>query len=287
MKTSAPQIDSSLERGLAILEEIAAGGDHTPATLAQATGLPVSTTYRYLRTLRERGFVRLDRSRYEPGPALLALSGRHFAQSQLAEIGPAVLGGIVDLVGETCVLVIRVGIRALCLRRVEPDKAIRYTFAVNELLPLHAGAGQRVLLSWAPDAVINRVLAPDNDLTRYTDKTLDREQLRQSISIVRQTGWAVSRGEYDAGSVSIAVPVFFGGEVVCSLNVAGPESRCGSRDWARRVVKILLDAAADLSDALERWAAVAPARPQSHVPTTRALTSRAAPARTASEGDTV
>ncbi|WP_111721320.1 IclR family transcriptional regulator [Homoserinimonas sp. OAct 916] len=267
MKTTArPPADSSLERGLAILEEIAAVSDHTPASLAQATGLPVSTVYRYLRTLRERGFVREDRSRYEPGPALLALTGRHFAQSHLAEIGPAVLGAIVDLVGETCVLVIRVGTRALCLRRVEPDKAIRYTFGVNELLPLHAGAGQRVLLSWAPDAVVDRLLAPDHDLPRYTEKTLSREQLLQSIPIVRQTGWAVSRGEYDAGSVSIAVPVFFGGEVVCSLNVAGPQSRCGSRDWAKRVVRILLEAAADLSDALETWAATAPAQPHSLVP---------------------
>lgn len=264
--TAAHPLDSSLERGLAILEEIATGGDHTSATLAQATGLPVSTTYRYLRTLRERGFVRQDRSRYEPGPALLALTGRHFAQSHLAEIGPAVLGAIVELVGETCVLVIRIGTRALCLRRVEPDKSLKYTFAVNQLLPLHAGAGQRVLLSWAPDAVVDRLLAPTNDLARFTEKTLDREQLRQSIPIVRQTGWAVSRGEYDAGSVSIAVPVFFGGEVVCSLNVAGPESRCGSRDWAKRAVKILLDAAADLSDALESWAATAPTPAHAQLP---------------------
>jgi len=253
-------MDSSLERGLALLTEIAASSDHTPQSLSLAVGLPVSTTYRYLRTLREGGFVREDRSRYEPGPALMALTGRHSAQSYLAEVAPAVLGGIVDSLGETAVMIIRIGTRALCLRRAEPDKAIKYTFAVNQLLPLHAGAGQRVLLAWAPGAVIEQVLG--GELERYTENTLTAEQLRQSIPAIRHTGWAVSRGEYDAGSVSVAVPVLFGGEAACSLNVAGPESRCGSRGWVQRAVTVLEAASADLADALGIWTSTVPNRPQ-------------------------
>lgn len=261
------QQDSSLERGLAILEEISASGDHTPRSLATAVGLPVSTTYRYLSSLRERGFVREIRGRYEPGNALLALTGRHFAQSYLAEVGPAVLNGIVERIGETAVLIIRIGARALCLRRAEPNKAIRYTFDVNQLLPLHAGAGQRVLLAWAPNPVVGRVL--EGDLHRYTDHTLTAEQLQQSIPIIRKTGWAVSRGEYDDGSVSVAVPVFFGGEAVCSLNVAGPDSRCGSREWVQRVVGILTEAATDLTEALEAWASAPPLEPPTSIRTQR------------------
>ncbi len=38
-------MDSSLERGLALLSEIAESGDHTPQSLAESVGLPVSTTY--------------------------------------------------------------------------------------------------------------------------------------------------------------------------------------------------------------------------------------------------
>lgn len=264
--------DSSLDRGLSILEEISAVSDHTPRSLAGAIGLPVSTTYRYLSVLRERGFVREVRSRYEPGPALLALTGRHFAQSYLAEVGPAVLGGIVDLLGETAVLIIRIGTRALCLRRAEPDKPIRYTFEVNQLLPLHAGAGQRILLTWAPGAVVQRVL--DGELERFTEHTLTREQLARSIPIIRQTGWVVSRGEFDAGSVSVAVPVFFGGEAVCSLNVAGPESRCGSKAWVERVVFVLTEAATDLADGLESWAQATPAHATPQHPSPAQATSQ-------------
>jgi DNA-binding IclR family transcriptional regulator len=176
------------------------------------------------------------------------LAGSHFAHAYLAEVGPAVLADIVRATGETAVMIIRVGTRALCLRRAEPDKALKYTFAVNQLLPLHAGAGQRVLLAWAPDALIAQVLA--GDLERYTENTPTAQQLQQSIPAVRRVGWALSRGEYDAGSVSVAVPVLFAGEAVCSLNVAGPESRCGSRDWVTRTVAVLQASAAELADAL-------------------------------------
>jgi len=244
-------MDSSLERGLALLSEIAESGDHTAHTLAATVGLPTSTTYRYLRALRDTGYVREVQGRYEPGRELLALTGRHSAQSALAEVGPAVLSSIVDSLGETAVMIVRVGTQALCLRKSEPDKALKYTFAVNQLLPLHAGAGQRVLLAWAPETVIERVLEGERE--QYTGNTLTTAQLQHTIQSVRDTGWAVSRGEYEAGSVSVAVPVMFHGEAVCSLDVAGPASRCGDKGWVPRAVTVLQSAATDLTDALDSW----------------------------------
>lgn len=250
--------ESSLGRGLSLLEEIAASSEQDARSLSALVDLPLSTTYRYLRELRDRGFVRETDGHYEPGPAALALLGRHTTQAQLAELGPAVLAGVVAELGETALLIVRVGVRALCLARADPDKTMRYSFGINELLPLHAGAGQRVLLAWAPDAVVERVLSAD--LPRYTERTLSDDRLRASLPTVRQSGWAVSRGELEAGAVSVAVPVFVGGEVVCSIDVAGPESRCGSRDWVQRVVRVLANTAAALTAALETRAPRAPDR---------------------------
>lgn len=109
-----------------------------------------------------------------------------------------------------------------------------------------------MLLAWAPGAVIETVLA--GNLEQYTEDTLTADTLRQSIHSVRQSGWAVSRGEFEVGSVSVAVPVLFGGEAVCSLDVAGPASRCGTKGWVPHAVTVLQSAAAELTDALESWA---------------------------------
>src|SRR5690606_28351397 len=125
-------------------------------SLASRVGVPLSTTYRYLRSLRERGFVRETEGRYEPGPAALALLGRDTTQTRLAALAPLVLDGLVAELGETSLMLVRTGVQALCVARSDPDKDLRYWFGINELLPLHAGAGQRVLLAAAPDAVIER-----------------------------------------------------------------------------------------------------------------------------------
>ncbi|MDQ0821837.1 hypothetical protein QFZ79_004214 [Arthrobacter sp. V4I6] len=51
---------TSFERGLMILSEIADGGDTTVESVALKLGIPVSTSYRYFRELREHGFVQED-----------------------------------------------------------------------------------------------------------------------------------------------------------------------------------------------------------------------------------
>ncbi|MEO5779552.1 MAG: IclR family transcriptional regulator [Arthrobacter oryzae] len=239
---------TSFERGLMILSAIAEAGDTTVESVALELGIPVSTTYRYFHQLKAHGFVQEDSGIYRPGHALLALSGRHLTQSHLAEVGTAVLKGIVDAVGETAVLVIRVGTQAMCLRRAEPDKAIKYTFAVNELLPLTAGAGPRTLLAWAPADVVRQVLG--GSLPRYTDNSPSAEQIQLSLAQIRANGWVVSRGELDPGAVSVAVPVMLDGEAVCALNVAGPESRCGSRAWLNSTLNSMNEAAENLAASL-------------------------------------
>ncbi|OFI38517.1 IclR family transcriptional regulator [Arthrobacter sp. SW1] len=252
----------SFERGLKILSAVADAGDTTVEAVASKLGIPVSSTYRYFRQLRELGFVQEDGGLYRPGRALLALTGRHLTQSHLAEVGTAVLKDIVDTVGETAVMVIRVGTRAMCLRRVEPEKAIKYTFAVNELLPLSAGAGPRALLAWAPADVVRQVL--DAGLPRFTDNTPTAEQLQSSLAQIRASGWVVSRGELDPGAVSVAVPVMFDGEAVCALNVAGPETRCGSRTWLNSTLKTLNASAENLAASL--GALAGQGTPRQHTP---------------------
>lgn len=252
---------SSLERGLDVLSAVAERGELSIEELAAELDLPLSTTYRYVRALREWGFVDGDESRYIAGARLVELGGRHFTTSHLADVGTALLRRLVEQTGETAVMIVRVGDHAMCLRRAEPDKSIKYTFAVNQLLPLHAGAGQRVLLAWAPGPTIARVLG--GDLHAFTPATPTHRDLRRMIPDIRESGWAVSRGELDAGSVSVAVPVFFNGEVVCSLNVAGPDSRCDTQ-WVVQTGDHLRSAASLLTESLDSWFAVSPQKRIAH-----------------------
>ncbi len=248
MTAEAAQAASSFERGLAVMIQIASSGDTSVDDLARELDIPASTVYRYVRSLKKLELVEVRQGRCIPGWRLIELSGQHLAHTRLAEIGAAILEGVVEATSETAVLTVRSGLHAICLRQVPSPHALRYTFRINQLLPLHAGAGQRALLAFAPDAVIRAVL--EQSLTRYTDHTLTRAALLQHLQQIRQTGYAVSRGELNSGAVAVAQPVFADGEIVCTLAVAGPEDRCGSDAWRQRALTSLRSAATLLSESL-------------------------------------
>ena len=249
MVSGFPEPRTSFERGLAIMVRIASTGEASVEDLARDLSIPTSTVYRYIKSLRELSLIEELHGSYTPGWRLLDLSGQHLTHTRLAEIGVGVLETIVESTSETAVLAVRSGLHAICLKQVSSPHALRYAFKINQLLPLHAGAGQRTLLAYAPDAVIEKVL--EQKFPRFTEHTPSRGALMEHLKQIRETGYAISRGELSHGAIAIARPVFSGGEIVCSLTVAGPESRCSSNAWSHRALQSLSNAAELLSGALE------------------------------------
>lgn len=239
---------SSFTRGLDVLIAIARNGQASVAELAEELELPTSTAYRYIRSLREYGLIEESQGIYVPGWRLMEIAGQHLTHTKLAELGIDHLRTLTYQTSETSVLAVRAGSHAICLRQVASPQAERKVFRINELLPLYAGAGQRILLAHAPRAVIDIVLA---GIVPRAGNTPSPERLVELLATARRDGFAVSRSEYQPGAVAVAVPVFSSGEIACSLTVAGPQERCGSDSWLRRSVRLLRSAADVLSHDLE------------------------------------
>lgn len=238
----------SFTRGLNVLICVAESGEARAHQIAVDIGVPLSTVYRYLRTLRELELIEERDGSYVPGWRLLELAGQDFAHTRLVELGHSILREISVATGETAVLTVRAGTQALCLRQVESQRAIRMAFKINQLLPLYAGAGQRMLLAHAPPSVIDRVL--ENPLRHITDATLDRQAVTEELDQIRGNGFLITRGELSEGAVAVAVPVFAGGEIVCSLTSAGPENRCGAA-WQAKARTTLVASAGRLAEVLD------------------------------------
>ncbi|NVM99866.1 IclR family transcriptional regulator [Arthrobacter sp. SDTb3-6] len=249
MTSNQPGAQTSFERGLAIMMCIASRGEVSIAEIADEVGVPASTVYRYAKSLRKLSLIEEHHGSYTAGWRLLELSGQHLTHTKLAELGVTVLESIVEGTSETAVMTVRSGLNAICLRQVVSPHQLRYSFQINQLLPLHAGAGQRVLLAYAPEQVIAKVMG--DRMARYTEKTLSRHDLAQQLARIRQDGQATSHGELNPGAIAMAQPVFAGGEVICSLTVAGPETRCSSNAWKHRATLALRAAANELTDAVE------------------------------------
>ena len=182
-----------------------------------------STAHRLLSTLVAEGFALRDpvHRRYHPGRALvdtgLAALG---AAAPLSSAHP--LQTLAFESGESVKLLILDGpyTRVVQLADAEPDR--RIGGSVGQLLPAHATAGGKVLLSgdsW--DDVVTRfggIFGPVTDQT-----TTEGAKLRSELAAIAERGWATNSGEASAGVAGIAVPVRGGaGHVIAAISIAAP-----------------------------------------------------------------
>jgi DNA-binding IclR family transcriptional regulator len=236
---------TTFARGLRLLLVIADRGEVRADELGVALEMPVSTVYRYLRTLGEFGFVDRRDGRYHVGPRLLIGSQANVSTEQLIRVADPVMQAITEASGETAVLTRRIGLSAVCLHQVESHRGLRVALEVGAALPLHAGAVARVLLADAPEEVLSALL--EQGLEPVTAETPDAEALPALLEDTRRDGFAVSEGELVAGSVALAVPIRRPDGIVGAIGVLGPADRCDAA-WRRRVLRHLRMAAGTVAE---------------------------------------
>lgn len=248
--------DSSLARGLRVLLVIADRGEIRADELSVLLDTPMSTVYRYLRTLTEFGFADRRGSSYVLGPRLLIGGGAIVSSERLMSLADPILRVLSEETGETAVLCRRVGAAAVCLHEIQSSHALRVTMEPGSASPLHVGAIGQVLLAYAPPDVIDEVAATLSGRSGIEHGEavdgLDRVAAwRQDIAQVATAGMARSDGIPESGTVAIAVPIIREDGILGAIALIGPEARCGLR-WSARVSRLLADAARSVVDALDQ-----------------------------------
>lgn len=238
--------DTSFARGLRVLLTIADRGEIRADELSTLLETPVSTIYRYLRTLAGFGFVDRQGAGYRLGPRLIIGSGTNVTAEELIRTADPVLRLLVEETGETAVIVRRLGLAAVCLHEVPSHQPLRVTIAPSTSLPLQSGAFGKALLAFAPSEILEEVLAMDPPAGPPGP---DPDRLRADIADIVTSGVARSVGEVVSGSVAIAAPIFREDGIVAAIGVTGPEGRCGLA-WRTRVARLLPGAASSVVGAL-------------------------------------
>lgn len=233
------QEDTSFGRGLRVLLTVADRGEIRADELSVLLETPVSTIYRYLRTLADFGFVDRHGAGYRLGPRLIIGSGGNVTAEELIRTADPVLQLLAEETGETAVIVRRIGMAAVCLHEVPSAQPLRVTLAPTTALPLHSGAFGKALLAFAPEDVLDEVLGQE---PTGGSPGLDPDRLRAELAEIVTSGIARSVGEAISGSVAIAVPIFREDGIVAAIGVIGPEARCGLA-WRTRVARLLPGAA--------------------------------------------
>lgn len=217
----------SVDRTLDILQAVARKGPATVAELQSDTGLPRSSLYRLLLGLRERQLILLDAGGWARlGPGVLGWADSYRRQNPLAMLALGIMRDLTLATNETSLLTVADFPWGQCVQKVEPERAVRISYAIGSPRPLHAGASSKVLLAFM-DAGLLDLYFRTVTLEQYTPTTPTEEAtIRQQIAQTQRRGYCYTESELDTGAAAVAVPIFSqGGTLVAGLSVAGPIGR--------------------------------------------------------------
>lgn len=190
----------------------------TARDLAESTGIPLPSMYRYIALLRETGLLVGDeRGAYHLSARLISLARAAEAAESLIEIADPVMRDLVKECGETVILVQFIARVPVCVHRVESAHHLRATFEPGEQLPLDHGASGRILLSGLPPHLRRDYLAPLAEADPAA-----AERLERAVAEAAERGWAVSEEEIDRGVWAASAAVTDGRATVAALTVPSP-----------------------------------------------------------------
>ncbi len=238
----------SIERAFGLLETMAdAGGMMGLSQLATASGLPLPTIHRLVRTLVDLGYVRQEPSRqYILGPKLIRLG--ESSSHMLSVFARPHLARLVDELGESANMAMLDGDQIVYLAQVPSRHSMRMFTEVGRRVLPHCTAVGKAILAQYPETAVRELLARTG-MPQHTENTISTPdafatQLRQAA----QSGYATDEGEQELGvrCVAVAVP---DAPTPLAISVSGPAPRM-TEALVDRAVPLLTQAAKALSNDL-------------------------------------
>ena len=237
-----------MERAVTILDLLAAGGWRSGAEIARDLGVHRSTALRLLGTLERHALVERDprSAKYRLGRRLPQLASVVTGESDLRSVARPVCENLAGALGETVTLDVLVGDEIVPIEQATASTSVVSVNWLGRRTPVHCTASGKVILAFGPPAIRERLLG--GPLERSTAHTIAaRAELEEQLGQALKDGFARTYEELEVGLDAIAAPVLAAsGEVVAAIDVSGPSHRLRA-EGRPELVRLTLDAAADLS----------------------------------------
>jgi DNA-binding IclR family transcriptional regulator len=235
----------------AVLAALERAGELTAAELATATGEPLSSIYRLLRSLTGIGWLDkgVRRGGYRLGLHFLTVGSALEDSIDIREAALPALRHLVAETGATSFLCIRRAGRAVCVERLEGTTVRSLALELGNSLPLYSGAAPRALLAYLPPAeqltVLRDMVLQPGDPGRPSPAAILADAERS-----RAAGYTVSDEDVTPGIAALGAPVFdHAGNLAAAISISGLQSQILG-DRAAKNIALITAAAAAVSGAL-------------------------------------
>lgn len=203
-------VSGSGERILAILDLFT--GDKpqwSPEEMMGALGYTRPTLYRYLKTLKDAGYLAaLSQAVYTLGPRVTELDFLMQRADPLIEASQLHLTNLAARFQGSAFIVRWYGRKLLCVASASANAKPRSSYPRGRPMPLGRGAISRAIVAFLP--LRDRSTLIDEHLNEFIipDVCSDKGEVLGQLKQVKREGVAVARGEVTPGLLGVASPVF-------------------------------------------------------------------------------
>ena len=240
----------ALEKGLIILDMIKEAGRPLGVNeIAKDSAINLTTAFRMLQTLKNRGWVYQDANdKYIIGHKVSFVTEKTNFYQELKEVAYLTMSRLTASESQAMNLVVRENERCFILEQSRTDKIIDYVPPKGACLPLYASACGKILLMEISDFLREEILGKIElkPLTKYT--LTKKTDFLQELEKARLLGYAIDMHESQNEGVCIAVPLRSEqGEIIASLSFSGFIGKI-SESEINYYVQLLKKAAAEITE---------------------------------------
>lgn len=213
-----------LEKALTLLDLLRGATEPLGVNeIARSCGMSPATAFRFLKTLLNYGWVYQNtEEKYTLGAKITAVTEKKSFFLTLKEVSYFIMSRLSESEREAMNLVVRDLDRCYILGQSRTEKIVDYVPPIGTVLPFHASACGKILLSELDENLLNGIL-DGMDFRRMTENTItDRAAFCEELAAVRRQGYALDRHESQNDGFCIAVPVRSDeGDILAALSFSG------------------------------------------------------------------
>jgi DNA-binding IclR family transcriptional regulator len=225
---------SSLGRVIAVLDAVASGPDMPSRSyLARRTGLPKATTNRIVAQLVAARLLQEHRGGIIVGIRLFEWGMRAGQDGiPLRDVCLPHLEDLYEITHDNVQLAVRDDLEVVYLDKISGHRSIRMATRVGGRAPLHCTGSGKVLLAFAPQSLVQRLILERGLAARTSRSITDSRALENELSLVRHQRYAIDNEEFAHGVRSIAAPISYKREVVAAISICGDARRLSASSAA-------------------------------------------------------
>lgn len=236
----------------ALLNLLAEHQELSVSELVALSGEPRTSIYRLMGSLVDLEFAEpgTQRGTFRLGLGLVRLGTAVIERFNIRQAAFPAMEALHQATGETVNLIVRRGMQAVCIERLNGERVQELILNIGGILPLHVGAAPLTLLAYENKAFQDEYIESSDLQMILPPKRWQPQELRQRLEAIRREGASISDEDITPGIAAVGAPVFgLDGSIQGAISLSGTKPMIVG-EMLSRSIELVRVAALDTSHAL-------------------------------------